>query len=85
MESAPQEAPHLHCSSFQFRAVVYLVCMPLGMAKARRNGTWFDTVTSVIIFSGYVMPGYALGILLIIFLGGGSFLDLFPIQRHRLG
>jgi microcin C transport system permease protein len=58
----------------------YLVCLPLGMAKARRNGSLFDTVTSVIIFSGYVMPGYALGILLIIFLGGGSFLDLFPIS-----
>ncbi|MEO7424824.1 MAG: ABC transporter permease subunit [Fibrobacteria bacterium] len=58
----------------------YLVCLPLGMAKARRNGSWFDTITSVIIFSGYVMPGYALGILLIIFLGGGSFLDLFPIS-----
>jgi microcin C transport system permease protein len=61
-------------------ALSYLVCVPLGVAKALRNGTWFDTVTSVIIFSGYVMPGYALGILLIIFLGGGSFLDLFPIS-----
>lgn len=58
----------------------YLVCLPLGMAKARRNGSWFDTLTSAIIFSGYVIPGYALGILLIIFLGGGSFLDLFPIS-----
>jgi microcin C transport system permease protein len=58
----------------------YLVCLPLGVAKALRNRSWFDTVTSVIIFSGYVMPGYALGILLIIFLGGGSFLDLFPIS-----
>jgi microcin C transport system permease protein len=58
----------------------YLVCLPLGIAKARKNGTWFDTISSVIIFSGYVMPGYALAILLIIFLGGGSFLDLFPIS-----
>lgn len=58
----------------------YLICLPLGVAKALRNGSWFDSVTSVIIFSGYVMPGYALGILLIIFLGGGSYLDLFPIS-----
>ena len=58
----------------------YLVCLPLGVAKAMRNGSWFDSVTSVVIFSGYVMPGYALGILLIIFLGGGSYLDLFPIS-----
>jgi len=58
----------------------YLVCIPLGMMKAVKNKSTFDTVTSVIIFAGYVMPGYALGILLITFLGGGSFLDLFPIS-----
>lgn len=58
----------------------YLICLPLGVAKALRNGTWFDSISSAVIFSGYVMPGYALGILLIIFLGGGSFLDLFPIS-----
>ena len=58
----------------------YLICIPLGMVKAVRNNSRFDTVTSVIIFAGYVMPGYALGILLITFLGGGSFLDWFPIS-----
>ena len=58
----------------------YLICIPLGMLKAVKNNSRFDTVSSVIIFIGYVMPGYALGILLIIFLGGGSFLDLFPIS-----
>ncbi|MEO6098650.1 MAG: ABC transporter permease subunit [Fibrobacteria bacterium] len=57
-----------------------LISVPLGIAKAIKNGKPFDTVSSVVIFSGYVMPGYALGILLIIFLGGGSFLDLFPIS-----
>lgn len=58
----------------------YLICIPLGMLKAVKNNSRFDTVSSVIIFIGYVMPGYALGILLIIFFGGGSFLDLFPIS-----
>ena len=57
----------------------YLVCIPLGVRKALRNGSWFDTLTSAAIFSGYVIPGYALGILLIIFFGGGSFFDWFPI------
>ena len=60
--------------------ISYLVCIPLGMAKAVKNNTTFDAVTSIIIFIGYVMPGYALGILLITFLGGGSFLDWFPLS-----
>jgi microcin C transport system permease protein len=58
----------------------YLICIPLGMMKAIKNNSSFDTISSVIIFAGYVMPGYALGIFLIIFLGGGSFLDWFPIS-----
>lgn len=58
----------------------YLVCIPLGMAKALRHRSLFDTVSSVIIFAGYVIPGYALGIILIVFLGGGSYLDMFPIS-----
>ncbi len=57
----------------------YLVCVPLGLAKAVRNNSLFDKISSAAIFSGYVMPGYALGILLIIFLAGGSFLDIFPL------
>jgi microcin C transport system permease protein len=57
----------------------YLICIPLGAWKAVHNGTKGDTATSVAIFSGYVMPGYALGILLLIFLAGGTFLDWFPL------
>jgi microcin C transport system permease protein len=58
----------------------YLVSIPLGLAKAMRHGSSFDVVTSTLIFAGYIMPGFALGILLIIFFGGGSFLDWFPIS-----
>jgi len=57
----------------------YAVCIPLGLAKAMRQGSVFDTVTSVITFAGYVIPGYALGVLLLIFLAGGSYLDFFPL------
>jgi microcin C transport system permease protein len=60
--------------------ISYLVCIPLGMLKAIKNNSTFDTISSVTIFIGYVMPGYALGILLITFLGGGSFLNWFPIS-----
>ncbi|MFC1584430.1 ABC transporter permease subunit [Fibrobacterota bacterium] len=60
--------------------ISYLVCIPLGIYKAMMNRSSFDVWTSVVIFIGYVIPGYALGILLIIFFGGGSFLDWFPIS-----
>ncbi|MCL2282242.1 MAG: ABC transporter permease subunit [Fibromonadales bacterium] len=59
--------------------ISYLVCIPLGLAKAVKNGSKFDSITSALMFSGYVVPGYALGILLIVLLAGGSFLDLFPL------
>jgi microcin C transport system permease protein len=52
----------------------------LGVAKALKHRSGFDFITSILIFTGYVMPGYALGIILIVFLGGGSYLNLFPIS-----
>lgn len=59
--------------------ISYLVCIPLGLWKAVNHGSKLDSLSSGVIFSGYVMPGYALGILLIVFLAGGSYLDLFPM------
>ena len=59
--------------------ISYLVCIPLGMKKAMRNHSTFDTSSSILIFVGYVIPGYALGVLLIIFFAGGRFLDWFPL------
>ena len=44
--------------------LAYLVCIPLGMAKALRHGTRFDAATSVIVFVGYALPAFALGMLL---------------------
>ncbi len=37
----------------------YLICIPLGVRKAVKHGSVFDAASSVVIFSGYVMPGYA--------------------------
>lgn len=64
------------CTSF---FLSYLICIPLGLWKAVNHGSKGDVISSGVIFSGYVMPGYALGILLIIFLAGGSYLDIFPM------
>jgi microcin C transport system permease protein len=59
--------------------IAYAISIPLGMRKAMSHGGWLDTASSVLIFAGYVIPGYALGILLIIFFAGGSYFDWFPI------
>lgn len=58
--------------------ISYLICIPLGVQKALRNNSTFDTISSITIFTGYVIPGYALGILLIMTLGVK--LNLFPIS-----
>ena len=59
--------------------LTYLVCIPLGIRKAISHGSAFDLTTSVIIFVAYSIPGWALGGVLLVLMGGGSFLDLFPL------
>ena len=46
----------------------FLVCVPLGIAKAMKHNTWFDNGSSVFIFMGYAVPGYVLGALMMVFL-----------------
>lgn len=60
--------------------ITYLVSIPLGIRKAVRHGSPFDTVTSTLILAGYSIPGFVLGVLLIVLFGGGSFWDLFPMR-----
>jgi len=60
--------------------IVYLTCIPLGIAKAVRDGSVFDVATSTLILIGYSVPGFVLGITLLVLLGGGSFLDIFPLR-----
>ena len=57
----------------------YLVCIPLGIKKALNHGTSFDIGSSLLIFIAYSIPGWALGGVLLVLLGGGSFLDVFPL------
>jgi microcin C transport system permease protein len=59
--------------------LAYLVSIPLGIRMALKDGQPFDIVASTILFITYSIPSFALAILLIVFLAGGSFLDLFPI------
>ena len=60
--------------------IIYGVSIPLGVAKAVRDGTPFDFVTSTMIFVGYAIPGFILAIALIVLLAGGNYLDIFPLR-----
>ena len=60
--------------------IVYSTCIPLGIAKAVRDGSTFDVVTSTLILVGYAIPGFVLGITLLVLFGGGSFWDVFPLR-----
>ncbi len=61
----------------------YLVCIPLGVLKAVRHGSSFDVVSSVLVFVGYSIPGWALGTAMLVLFGGGSFWDVFPLGGFR--
>ncbi len=63
--------------------LTYLICIPLGVYKAVKNGSPFDFTSSVIVFAGYAMPGFAFGALMLILFGGGSFWDIFPLGGFR--
>ena len=56
----------------------YLISVPLGIAKAVRAGTRFDTLTSVIVLTGYAIPGFVLGVALLVIFGGQ--LQWFPLR-----
>ncbi len=60
--------------------LTYLICIPLGIAKALRHGSAFDLVSSLVVFTGYAIPAFAFGMLLkSLFSGTTDFaLDWFP-------
>ena len=61
----------------------YLVCIPLGIKKALSHGSAFDFSSSALIFIAYSIPGWALGGVLLVLFGGGSFFDVFPLGGFR--
>lgn len=58
--------------------LTYSVSVPLGIAKAVRAGSRFDTVTSILVLAGYAIPGFVLGVLLLVVFGGQ--LQWFPLR-----
>lgn len=60
--------------------LTYLICIPLGIAKAVRDGTRFDIWTSSAIIVGYAVPSFLFAVLLIVVFAGGRYLDWFPLR-----
>lgn len=58
--------------------ITYVVCFYLGTQKALRHGSKFDVISSSIVFIAFSIPGWALGGVLLVLLGGGSDMALFP-------
>ncbi|HEX4298374.1 MAG TPA: microcin C ABC transporter permease YejB [Devosia sp.] len=58
----------------------YGISIPLGIAKAVRDGSRFDVWSSSVIVVGYALPGFLVAILLIVLFAGGSFWSIFPIK-----
>ncbi len=60
--------------------IIYLVSIPLGIRKAVRDGSRFDTWTSSVIIAGYSIPGFLFALLLIILFAGGTYFNWFPLK-----
>ncbi|MGB0688146.1 MAG: microcin C ABC transporter permease YejB [Paracoccaceae bacterium] len=60
--------------------IAYLVSIPLGIRKAVRDGSRFDTFTSGLIIVAYAIPGFLFAILLLVVFAGGSYYQIFPLR-----
>lgn len=60
--------------------IIYLICIPLGIKKAVKDGQAFDVWSSAAIFIGYAIPSFMFAILLIILFAGGRYFDWFPLR-----
>lgn len=60
--------------------IIYLIAIPLGIKKARRDGEEYDVVTSTVIFIGSAIPVFLFAVLLIVLFAGGTYLQIFPLK-----
>ena len=60
--------------------LAYLISIPLGIRKAIRDGSRFDTVTSGAIIVAYAIPSFLFAIMLLVLFAGGSYWRIFPLR-----
>ncbi|TCP44411.1 microcin C ABC transporter permease YejB [Rhodovulum marinum] len=60
--------------------IAYLVSIPLGIRKAVKDGSPFDTWTSGAIIIAYAIPGFLFAVLLLVVFAGGSYFQWFPLR-----
>ncbi|MGF1692350.1 microcin C ABC transporter permease YejB [Photobacterium kagoshimensis] len=60
--------------------IIYMVSIPLGIAKAIHHGSRFDIWSSAVVIVGYAIPGFLFAILLIIFFASGNYFSWFPLR-----
>lgn len=61
----------------------WLICIPLGVTKAIKHRSAYDTSTSILVFIGYSIPGFVACLVLLVLFGGGTFWDIFPLGGFR--
>jgi len=60
--------------------IAYIISIPLGIRKAIKDGSTFDTWTSAAIIVAYAIPGFLFAILLLVMFAGGSYFQWFPLR-----
>ena len=60
--------------------LAYLISIPLGIRKAVRDGSRFDTWTSGVIIMAYAIPAFLFAVLLMVLFAGGSYWQIFPLR-----
>jgi len=60
--------------------LAYIIAIPLGIRKAVRDGSSFDSWTSGVLIAAYAIPGFLFAVLLIVLFAGGSYWQIFPLR-----
>jgi len=60
--------------------LAYMISIPLGIRKAVKDGSAFDTWTSGILIAAYAIPGFLFAIMLLVLFAGGSYWQIFPLR-----
>jgi microcin C transport system permease protein len=61
----------------------WIVCIPLGVQKAIRHRSMFDTASSMVVFLGYSIPGFVACLIMMLLLSTDLGWDVLPLGRFR--